>query len=327
MKKYWFIVVVIFFSGFNFVELKSEGKPVVIKIKSESHISDKFIKLAEISEIHAKDKKILQKYLNLSLGYAPKPNEETVFDKSEMRMMLYKAGVDFETCEVIMPEKIKIKSAGVIVKGEELIEIAKKEVLKKLPWDENLLEFRIKKIPDAISFPKGNVEIRSSSRKGDSSVFGPHQIVLMLFLDGNLKRKIDVSSYFDVYAPVYVSTSKIEKGKIIDETDITIEKRSIKELQSSTIYRKEDVIGKEAKLIIPENAVLNSRMFQEPMLVKKGEIISILVKKGALEVISSGEALENGKKDQFVKVREINNKKVITVKIIEKGKGEITISE
>jgi len=79
--------------------------------------------------------------------------------------------------------------------------------------------------------------------------------------------------------------------------------------------------NKSAKMYIPQNKIIYQYMIQTPYLVHINENIKIISKSGDIELILDGIAMQNGRKNDFIKVR--IGKKIYKVKIIDKGLAKL----
>ena len=103
---------------------------------------------------------------------------------------------------------------------------------------------------------------------------------------------------------VIVARRSLQKGKLLNENDIRIE---YQENLKGTDYFSDpgEVLGKAAFTNIREGAVLTPRLVQKPVLVKKGEVVTVVARNAGITITSTGKALEDGSEGDLVMVDQL----------------------
>jgi len=135
-----------------------------------------------------------------------------------------------------------------------------------------------------------------------------------IFLEDELLRKIPVT--LKVKKTVFVPAAKrdILKGKKISKEDIYFLKKrgNLKERS----FKEIDIVGKVAKRDIKKDSIIKEYFLEPNFIVFKQKKVKIVYKKGAIKIELVGIALENGVKNQIIRVKNISTNRIIKCKVV-----------
>lgn len=123
---------------------------------------------------------------------------------------------------------------------------------------------------------------------------------------------------------VLVATNAIKGGEIV-EGRVAVEERDAFGLPSDFVSNINDALGKVARIPISKGGILCHRFIIEPVLIKRGDPVTIIVANGEVEVTATGEALMDGQFDSIIRIKNLDSQKIIAAKVIEKGKVAIEL--
>lgn len=129
--------------------------------------------------------------------------------------------------------------------------------------------------------------------------------------------------WVSVQAPVLVVTRQVARGTILKATDIRVETRDLGRLTSGYITLAADAIGKRLARSLGPGSVLRPASLRKPMLVKRGNRVTLLLRSPGMELRATGKALADGAIGDTVAVR--NPKSGKRVEGIVSAPGIITI--
>ncbi|MCL2303747.1 MAG: flagellar basal body P-ring formation chaperone FlgA [Planctomycetaceae bacterium] len=118
------------------------------------------------------------------------------------------------------------------------------------------------------------------------------------------KTLVRFTAEIDLPPKVVVARRALQKGKLLNENDIRVEYQD--NLKGTDYFSQpHEVLGKAAASNVPEGAVLTSRSVQKPILVKKGEVVTVVAKNAGVTVTSTGKALEDGTEGDLIMVDQL----------------------
>lgn len=118
---------------------------------------------------------------------------------------------------------------------------------------------------------------------------------------------------------VFVTTTAVKVGDDISDK-IAIEQRESITLPQDKIIDAGSLEGKIARIFIPKGVVISQRMVEDPILIKRGDPVTITIESDQIIVTTTGEALMDGQMDKIIRVKNLESQKIISAKVKDKGR-------
>lgn len=132
-----------------------------------------------------------------------------------------------------------------------------------------------------------------------------------------------VSTHVKLRRKVATLRNAVARGARIESRDLTFNEQDIGSLVTGYFVDADQVIGKVAKRPLPPGVVLTPAQLVAPRWVTRGDIVTLLVDVGGLQVRARGEALADGGEHDRIKARNILSGKVVVG--IVSGPGTVRI--
>ncbi len=117
-----------------------------------------------------------------------------------------------------------------------------------------------------------------------------------------------------ISAQVVVTASTVRAGSAIGAGDVLIQRRDVSVIPDA-VSDIDEVVGKAATRTLSSGVVISKRWLLEPLLVKRGDAVTIVARHTGVEVEVQGEALDAGHRDDVVRVRNVANGKTIRARV------------
>lgn len=134
---------------------------------------------------------------------------------------------------------------------------------------------------------------------------------------------IYVPAQIRLYRPVVVANRALSRGDTVGPNDVILEERDVLSPGASPLLRLEDAIGLSARRTIPANSVLGTNVVEQPVLVHRGDRVSVTSRAGSIAVRTTGEALADGRSGERIRVRNLASEKVIEATVTGPGTVEV----
>ncbi|QER42381.1 flagellar basal body P-ring formation protein FlgA [Thermodesulfobacterium sp. TA1] len=154
---------------------------------------------------------------------------------------------------------------------------------------------------------------------------GSNTLVLVFFKEGKEALRIRVWGYVEAYVPVLVLTKPLEKGEVIREEHVVFEKKPLSKLPQDVILQKEEVLGKELRTSLKPNVVLRKSFLAEALLIKRGQVVVITARGKGFLVQAKGKALQDGRKEEMIKVKNLSSNKEVLGKVVSSKEIEVVL--
>ncbi len=115
-----------------------------------------------------------------------------------------------------------------------------------------------------------------------------------------------------------VAAKQIERGNIISDADLTQvdisnQPRRVGQLNPANI------IGFEARRTIVAGQPLYGQDVQKPLMVKRNQLVTLVLSRSGLAIATSGKALNDGSKGTMVRVQNMNSKQIVEGEVAADG--------
>jgi|DewCreStandDraft_4_1066084.scaffolds.fasta_scaffold03643_11 flagella basal body P-ring formation protein FlgA len=298
-KIYLLFFVFLFISGF------AENAKVILK-NSEVHISKDKIYLGDIADFYNIENDLLAEISTIYIKRAALPGYSVTVTKENIKNQLNKK---YKTINIEGPETVKVITEKSSVEKKDIKQIVENFILENMPWKREEVEITIKDIKDKIDTIDGNVLLKVKGEK-IRNFKGNEIIPVEVTVDGKFYRIIPVSVLIKVVTDCLVAAQNIKiKESIVDK--VSLQKRDITFLPDDVITDIERIRNKVARQAIANGSIILNSMLDSTPVFKRGDTVTVVVKRGSVMVETTGNSLEDGKEGNIVKV------KLVTGKIIE----------
>ena len=150
----------------------------------------------------------------------------------------------------------------------------------------------------------------------------PSGTIIATILQG--KGVVSVPIGYHIYANVLIvqATLSIKTGTDITQQNTQTQWISLSAIKGNPLPPQE--IGNvSARSLIPPNSIITRDKVQERILVRKGDKITGLYKSQSMQAQIALKALQNGSKGNIIKAQNLQSGKILQVRIVDEGVGEI----
>ena len=124
-------------------------------------------------------------------------------------------------------------------------------------------------------------------------------------------------------APVVVAVRTLPRGSLIGKDDVRLEHQDVSSLSTDAIGAIENVIGREATRTVAAGKVLEVTSVQSPNLVRRGEIVSVCVRRPGIRVRSFARARDDGGLGDMIAVESTDDRRTFLVRV--SGRREVEV--
>lgn len=136
-----------------------------------------------------------------------------------------------------------------------------------------------------------------------------------VYVGKTLKETVEITAAIRSMVNRVIATHDIAKGEKIRKGDLTVVKKEDKGGRSY-VTNLSEAVGLYAKQKIRKGNALKYYNLRPEYLVKKRQNVKLLYHSGAIRIELMGIALENGKKGDEIKVRNVSSGKVLQCRVV-----------
>ncbi len=252
------------------------------------------------------------------LAPAPKAGSEMILKINDLNKIAKAFAFDIDWSnfgdvkQTIIKRKKITKNKNII--DSNLIENAIAKAIKKKMLG-NLYEIELAETYKKIEFLSNN-EPSIIVKKLNFNNSNPTFKANILLKDKDIEKNIKIigSAYRLVKVPVL--KNRLSNGDVITKFDIKYIMLRAKNISANTILDAKKLLGKTPRRYIGAMRNIQLTDVVSPKIVKKGERVSVSIKKGALNLSIVGKALTDGALGDVIKIVNLSSNKVIEAKII-----------
>ncbi|MGP9823365.1 flagellar basal body P-ring formation chaperone FlgA [Ectopseudomonas khazarica] len=122
-----------------------------------------------------------------------------------------------------------------------------------------------------------------------------------------------------VFLPTVHAARVIERGQTITRDHLQLQEVNIGKASRGFYADVDEVVGQGAKRRIRAGQLIAPNLLSAPLLVRRGQQVSIVASQDGISASATGEALANGREGEVIRVRNLGSQKVIEAQVVEEG--------
>lgn len=338
---------------------------IQLTLRSNVHVEGRVVRVGDIASVSGGEPQLREQLKRLDLEDALLQGESVTITPSQIEFRLRVAGVPLDNLSIrgsavrvtsnrfpatgevsvvsdtssepgivkLAPPEIEIPPA-LVEEGpleRELLEAAKRCILRKLPWSAEDVEIRLAQpLPAEIRQIRSTVgyECLAELRNPGAAIGRVH---IRLVAQGVQKQTVDLITIFEVrhYDTVVLTTRPLERGHKLTAADLYTDRQDVTDLADYSC-RTADIIGmttKRAMRPLTPLRQIDIEAAAQPssmILVKRRDLVRIVGRLGAVSVIASGEALQEGRLGDVIHLRNTDSNTNVQGRVTAPGEVEIS---
>lgn len=116
-----------------------------------------------------------------------------------------------------------------------------------------------------------------------------------------------------------VAARDVDAGKPLSADDVEWARRPVYELEEG-LHSPTEAIGLSSRSALRRGQPLRKKTLEPAVLVRRGEAVDIVASKEEIVVTVPGEALENGHRNDVIRIRNVGSGKTLRARVIEPGR-------
>ncbi len=299
-------------------ELKNKNR-VKITISETNFVKKPYVFLKDIADIHA-SQFLKETLYNIEVGRSPKPGQVKIFDKNRILSLIEHQRYLPENIIFISPLQIYVKRLSQEISKKEIRQFVELELAKTFKGK----DYKLKKlhIRGLEQYPEGKIKLQFDSKQKINNS-GKLKFYIDVIIDGNQEDRLNISGQVAVYEKIFFAQNSLARGDIISQDCVYQENKDIYSLRGGFIISFDELDGKTVKSTIRKGDYFKHNLLAESPLIKKGDIVRLIVKNDNLLIVTSGLSKENGFENELIKVENIGSGKLVRGIVKEKSKVEV----
>lgn len=295
---------------------------LVVEFQEKAAVAGTIITLGEIATF-ARDSDLGKSLATQQVGQSPSPGESLNLVSADIIKGLQ--------ANLSLPEEVVWQGAATITVSRSAKTITAATINDIL--DTYLEKFR-KTMPEAevrfvpaeqplpFAIPLG--ELAWEVIPANPAVIGSSRFTIIFRVDGRVRKNMSVRGHLEVLAPVAVTATALAKDTVLTAEHFTMVSTDISALEKPC-FDLAEVVDKKLTRSLKAGTVLSMSEVATPPLVRRGEMVKMIVRQGGLELSATGIAHSDGAKDQTIRVENVSSNKIVYCRVSAPGLVEVTL--
>jgi flagella basal body P-ring formation protein FlgA len=277
------------------------AEPILVSLRPESTLRGTGIRLGDVADIKGPDPALVTRLRAVEIGRTPLPGLSRTLDLPYIKARLRMAHLDPEALTWDVPPVVSVVAASQRLTGSELVAAAREQVEALRASDGGPASIQPTVIPPDLTLPDGSLELKARVRPG-VELTGTVPVTVEAWVDGTQVRALSVALRVVPLVEVLVAARLIPRGAMLDPEDLRVERRGLV-AGVEPLREPAAALGQRAIRRIAPGEVILPAALELPPLVRRGDIVTLTVQGPGLMAVTKGEAREDGKAGQIIRVR------------------------
>ena len=197
---------------------------------------------------------------------------------------------------------------------QEIKQAVRSHIEENAPWPKDRVRVEyLAAIPEAV-LTVGASSCQVRSRAGESYI-GRTAFTVRFSRGDTFVREETIRVRIEVLTDVVVTTGGIARDALIDQGDVTVKKKWLDTVTSGVVTDLAEVVGKKAAMRINAGTEITRNMLRSVPVVKKGEVVRIVLESGPMTISAVGLCQEDGGQGDLIRVENTSSRKVIFARV------------
>jgi flagella basal body P-ring formation protein FlgA len=287
-----------------------------IRILPHVQINDEDILLGRIAGIESHDPLLIQKLSSILVARAPLPGASRTLEKQTFKMRLKQNGIDLTQLALDIPAKVVVTRNFIEISREKIKMLVSDYIQKTILKEHADGSIKDIQVADSLQLPNGRITFKVIPPRNRDLV-GKIPFSVHFDVNGKFYKRVWATATVEVLAEVVITKKPVGRHKPITENDIELLKMDMAKLPSGVITDPEAVLGKRTRRAIGAKTVLRADLVEFPPLVKRGDVVVIIVETSGLKITTLGQVKKKGRLGESIPVMNYDSKKILYARVLD----------
>ncbi len=303
---------------------------VVVRLDPVASVGSREVRVRDVATVQGGPAELRERIAALDLDDAPPPGGTSELTREQVVFRIRLAGVDPSVFRVEGTASTRLVRETYEVPEADMLAAARRLVLARLPWDP--ADITVQPAPPArgpvrVSGRKDDVHLDATLRS-DRLPLGKVRVDVAVSVENRKQAEVPLMLDVRVHQGVAVATRRIERGQKLTDANVRFERRA---LDGTTDYLTTDrAEGQQAKRTILPGQIITAADSERavavnPVLIKQRDVVQIVFEQGALRVTAKGEALQNGRRGEVIRLRNVDSRADVWGRVLENSLVELVL--
>src|SRR5262245_52430894 len=295
-----------------------EPAPLHVKLKALALVHERQYALGDVAEVAGGDAGAVQRLSSVRLGKAPRLGYTEQLSLEEIQRLVRARFAGAEEPIVWEGGKaVRIETTAVPYDGRRIVEAAIGHVRRGFTRDDERVEIQAGEAP-VLHLPPGAVSLKPRDLDPTKPRRGRVAVWVDISLDGEFYRTVIVPLRLEIFGTALVARKNLLRGQVAMPEDFEARRMDIAALRAEAADAASAYGRRLTRPLAAGEALLRTSL-EEVLAVGAGDIVTLQVRNGAVQIESQAVALSAGAVGQIVKIKPGTSDAEILAEVLSPG--------
>ncbi|MEE8302696.1 MAG: flagellar basal body P-ring formation chaperone FlgA [Candidatus Tectomicrobia bacterium] len=309
--RYWFTWV------FCCCPVVAWAASLTISAQSAAVVQGPHITIGDIADVQADSPRTIAEIRSIIVGQSPPPGQERTLYGGYITTRLRQHGLRPQDFSIQAPTRIRVTRAFQRIESRHIEARVVDAIHANMPWKGQRTTIRALRGIQPVRLSPGSVNVEVSFPT-NTDFLGPTSFTVVFRVDGNSEHRLYGTALIEVSQELVTTARPLARHHVISEADLRWTRVNLARLPRRVLMKPEDIVGKRTKRPLQANAMIHAYEVEVLPLVRKGDVVKIIVESALLQISTMGEAIENGQHGETIRVKNLSSQRELRAVVVNK---------
>jgi flagella basal body P-ring formation protein FlgA len=307
------------------------GSPDVVRVslRAEARVTSPQVSVGDVAAITGGPDQLRLLIAGLDLVDPAPSEQEATVTREQVAYRIQIVGVEPRLFQMEGSPRVAVTVKPYQFTEADVLAAARDLLQQRLPWQTANLTVQLTRpiqLPRITVTPADKVRVEAALPTG-ASIVGRVRVEVSVLVNGQKRGTIPVLFEVKLFQQVAIAKRRIERGEVFSEDNLHVDQRASDGTANYASY-KDLLSGKRAtRAILPGQVIgrgdMEATSVDNPVLVKQRDLVKVVARVGKMRVSMLGEALQDGRAGQLIRVRNVDSKSVVVGRVVDRSLVEV----
>jgi len=303
---------------------------VTVELKPSASARNRWVTVGDMANLSGGERGAVERIARIEVAEVPPVGQTLAIKAKQIEFRLLLADIPAGTFTLKGANEIIISGARDPITPEMVEKVAREALLRRLPWPAedlsiNLLRPVVLKLPQVADWETPTIR---AEPHGNTAGIGRSQIDVTIFINGERRLSLPVCFETNLLQKVAVCRAALKKGETITAEKVYADRRPF-DAGNRTVIPYDAVLGRKLLREMLPGQLISSfdveaeTQSENSVVIQPRQSVKILARLGSVNIVATGEAMQEGRVGQIIRVQNLDSKKIVPGRVTGPGTVEV----
>ncbi|BHH83393.1 flagellar basal body P-ring formation chaperone FlgA [Desulforhopalus sp. 52FAK] len=301
------------------------GQPVCafdVTFKKTATVDDAIVKLGDVATIDSVDE-LASALLTIPVANSPAPGDKAYLRSRKIQKYLSTSQSLPENIEWQGSSTVEVVRNGITIDSKRMLDFIS-DYLRSQKDSLPIAVIRFLPTSHPLPFTLPTGQLTCDVIPSNPGILSSSRFSLIFRVDGRVVKNMSIKGKVEARANIITAAIPVKKGTILSDRHLQQTVMDISEIKDPG-FSIDEFIGKKIKRSLRAGSPINVSIVESLPIVFKGQKVKIVVQSGPMLLTATGLAHTDGKKNEFIRVQNLNSSKVVFGRVTGPGVVEVLL--